>query len=87
MYYILYYTGQVFDDDVLKQYIDAFRTPDGEALLNCYGLCEKERREWKYDFKKRLDSDNLYELIKEDLTERDKKKIAINKRVFLGINE
>lgn len=87
VFYILYYTGQLFDDDILKQYIEAFRTPEGEALLNCYGLCEKERREWKCDFKTRLDSDNLYDLIKEDLTERDKEKIAINKRVFLGINE
>ena len=87
VFYILYYTGQLFDDDILKQYIEAFRTPEGEALLNCYGLCEKERRERKCDFKTRLDSDNLYDLIKEDLTERDKEKIAINKRVLLGINE
>ncbi len=87
VFYVLYYTGQVFDDDVLKQYIEAFRTPEGEALLNGYGLCEKERREWKCDFKTRLDSDHLYELIKDDLTERDKEKIAINKRVFLGISE
>lgn len=87
VFYVLCYTGQVFDDDILKQYIEAFRTPEGEALLNCYGLCEKERREWKCDFKTRLDSDNLYDLIKEDLTERDKEKIAINKRVFLGISE
>lgn len=87
VFYVLYYTGQVFDDDVLKQYIEAFRTPEGEALLNCYGLCEKERREWKCDFKTRLDSDHLYELIKDDLTERDREKIAINKRIFLGISE
>ncbi len=87
VFYVLYYTGQVFDDDILKQYIEAFRTPEGEALLNCYGLCEKERREWKCDFKTRLDSDHLYELIKDDLTERDKEKIAINKRIFLGISE
>lgn len=87
VFYVLYYTGQVFDDDVLKRYIEAFRTPDGDALLNCYGLCEKERREWKCDFKTRLDSNNLYELIEEDLTERDKEKIAINKRIFLGINK
>lgn len=87
VFYVLYYTGQVFEDKVLKQYIEAFKTPEGEALLNCYGLCEKERHEWKCDFKTRLESDNLYELIKDELTERDKEKIAINKRVFLGINE
>ena len=87
VFYVLYYTGQVFDDDVLKQYIEAFRTPEGDALLNCYGLCKKERHEWKFDIKTRLDSDHLYELIKDDLTERDREKIAINKRVFMGINE
>ncbi len=87
VFYVLYYTGQVFDDEVLKQCIEVFRTPEGEALLNCYGLCAKERKEWKYDFKTRLESDNLYDLIKDDLTEKDHEKIAINKRIFMGVSE
>lgn len=87
VFYVLYYTGQIFEDDVLKRYIEAFRTPEGEALLNCYGLCSKEQKEWKCDFKTRLESDNLYELIKNDLTDKDKEKIAINKRVFMGVSE
>ena len=87
VFYVLYYTGQVFEDKILKQYIETFRTPEGEALLNCYGLCTKEQKQWKYDFKKRLEADNLYKLIKDDLTEKDKIKIAINKRVFLGVEK
>ena len=87
VYYVLYYTGQVFDDEILRRYIEAFRTPEGEALLNCYGLCSKEQKEWKCDFKTRLESENLYNLIKDDLTERDKEKIAINRRIFLGESE
>ena len=87
VFYILYYTGQVFDDKTLKQYIEAFRTSEGESLLNCYGLCAKERKEWKCDFKTRLETNNLYELIKNDLTEIDHEKIAINKRIFLGVEE
>ena len=87
MFYVLYYTGQVFDDDILKQYIEAFRTPEGEVLLNCYGLCAKERKEWKCDFKTRLEADTLYDLIKNDLTEKDHEKIAINKRIFMGVSE
>lgn len=87
VFYVLYYTGQIFDDDVLREYIEAFRTPEGERLLNLYGLCEKERKEWKCDFKTRLESENLFDLIKDDLTERDKEKIAINRRVFLGESE
>jgi len=87
VFYVLYYTGQVFDDEILKQYIEAFRTPEGEALLNCYGLCAKERKEWKCDFKTRLEADNLYDLIKDDLTEKDHEKIAINNRIFMGVSE
>ena len=87
VFYVLYYTGQVFEDEEPKRYIEAFRTPEGEALLNCYGLCAKERKEWRYGFDVRLAADNLYELIKDDLTEKDMEKISVNKRVFMGIDE
>lgn len=84
VFYVLYYTGQVFQDKTLQTYIDAFRTLEGEALLNVYGLCEKERKEWKYDFTTRLKVKSLFDLIKNDLTENDFEKIAINKRAFIG---
>lgn len=87
VFYVLYYTGRVFDDEILKQYIEAFSTPEGETLLNCYGLCTKERKEWKCDFMTRLEADNLYDLIKYNLTEKDHEKIAINKRIFMGVSE
>lgn len=86
-FYILYYTNQIFKDAELQKYVNAFRTPEGEDLLNCYGLCDKERKEWKYDFQTRLEAENLYDLIKDDLTEKDKEKIKINKRVFMGVSE
>lgn len=88
VFYVLYYTGQIFNDKILQQYIEAFKTSEGEALLNYYGLCDKEQKEWKYDFETRLHSDNLYDLIKDDLSEKDYEKIAINKRIFMGwLNE
>ena len=87
VFYILYYTNQIFNDSELEKYVNAFKTPEGEALLNCYGLCDKERKEWKYDFQTRLESDNLYDLIKDDLTEKDIEKIRINKRIFMGVSE
>lgn len=87
VFYIFYYTNQIFKDAELQKYVNAFRTPEGETLLNCYGLCDKERKEWKYDFQTRLGADNLYDLIKDDLTEKDKEKIKINKRVFMGVTK
>lgn len=84
VFYLLYYTGLLFKDEILDKYIAAFKTSEGEALLNCYGLNESERREWKCDFQTRLECNNLYDLIKNDLTEKDLRKIEINKKVFLG---
>lgn len=84
VYYVLYHTGLLFEDEMLQRYIAAFKTDEGEILINCYGLTESERKEWKYDFETRLKANNLYELIKTDLTEKDKQKIEINKQFFLG---
>lgn len=84
VFYVLYFTNWIFQNSDLNKYVDAFRTSEGESLLDYYELAEKERKTWRYDFKTRLESDNLYNLIKNDLTEKDQEKITINKRVFLG---
>lgn len=86
-YYVLFYTSQIFKDDMLSQYAEAFKTSEGERLLNCYGLCSNERKEWRCDFWTRVETDDLFSLIRNDLNEKDREKIAINKRVFLGISE
>lgn len=85
VYYVLYFTGQLYPNEILNKYIDAFRTEEGEALLPCYGLSEAERKIWKYDFKTRINAKNMYELIKDDLNESDKKKIDFNKRIMMGL--
>ena len=61
----------------------AFRTDEGDYLLNCYGLCEAERKEWKCDFKTRLHKSNLLMEMLPDLSKRDIQKIEINRTVFL----
>lgn len=45
---------------------------------------QKEQKEWKYNFQTRIEADSIYDLIKDDLTEKDKEKIDINRRIFLG---
>lgn len=82
VFYIVYYTQQIFKDSMLDDYVDALKTTDGINILNCYGLNESERREWKCDFYYRLNSDTLYNYIAPDLTDRDLEKILINKRLF-----
>ena len=86
-YYVLYYTNKVYCDRILEKYVQAFRTKDGEKLLNCYGLCTEERKIWKYDFETRLESEDLYSLIEADLNDKDHQKISINKGLFGGGND
>lgn len=66
----------------MQKYVEAFRTKEGEHYLNCYGLAKKERKLWKVDFQTRLEADNLYELIKNDLTKDDIEKLERNIRIF-----
>lgn len=84
VYYILYHVGLLVQDRNLNEYISVFRTAEGERLLNCYGLNDAERREWKCNVTTRLEVGNLYDLIKDDLTAKDREKIKMNRRVFLG---
>lgn len=83
VYYTLYYTGQIYNNSTLKKYVGAFETVDGKELINCYGLGSNEKREWRVDFKTRLETENLYDLIKDDLSNKDIEKIALNKKIFL----
>jgi len=87
VYYVLYHTGLIYDNYILRNYISKFETHEGRSLINYYGLTDTERKQWRYDFESRLacgKQRNLYNLIESDLTKRDKDKIELNKRVFLG---
>ena len=84
VYYVLYYTNLLFNDSVLTKYIELLKTSQGQRLLGIYGLCEKEYKEWKVDFKTRLNATNLLPFIESDLCEADWKKIKINKQIFMG---
>ena len=81
-FYVLYFTNWIFKDKELQKYVDALRTAEGEYYLGYYGLVEKERKPWKVDFQTRLETDNLYELIKDGLTEEDIEKLERNRRIF-----
>ena len=82
VFYVLYFTNWIFKDTELQKYVEAFRTLEGESLLDYYGLAEKERKPWKVDFQTRLEADNLYEFIRDDLTEADIEKLERNRRIF-----
>lgn len=82
VFYILYYTSRVFHDVDLKTWSDVFWTKEGEVLLDQYGLEEKERKKWPIDFETRLNAQDLYPIIKNNLTQNDYEKIKRSEYLF-----
>ncbi len=82
VFYILYYTNEIFKDVKLEKYVEIFRSAEGVELLNYYGLTEKERKLWKVDFRTRLEVGDLFEIIKDDLTAEDFEKLSLNRGIF-----
>lgn len=82
IYYIFYYTNKIFNDKELAEATNMFKTEDGMFLLDKYGLTSNEQKTWNVDFGTRLNSNNMCELIKSQLSFSDMEKINYNKKIF-----
>lgn len=82
VYHDLYYVSLLYPEPVVMEARDRFWCESGEALIDCYGLAEHERKRWKIPFKQRLTATDLFSLIVDDLTAEDKEKIRMHKKIF-----
>lgn len=82
VYYMIYYTYQVFKDELLFNLLYKLEYCKSDELINSYGLCAKERKVWKIPFAHRLDKNDIWSHIKDDLTEADVRKVILNDAIF-----
>lgn len=82
IYYMIYYTKEVFNDSILHRCLNELQIYRNCELLDCYGLSANERKRWRVSFCDRLDNEGIYNNINEDLTPLDLKKINDNKSIF-----
>ena len=82
LYYCLFYTGRIFEDPLLEPYLDAFRSPEGEAVLERYGLAEDEYAWWEMPFPERLLSGRLPEYLGSLLGEEKRQKVLLNREMM-----
>lgn len=82
VFYILYFTNNIYNDCELSRYVKNFQTQEGIDLLDYYGLAVRERKLWKVDFQTRLKTEKLYDLIKDDLTNDDMIKLERSRKIF-----
>lgn len=81
VYYVFYYTKEVYNDSMLDKYLAALYSLEGEYLLNYYGLTNQERKEWKLDFKERLEQD-ISDYIQGEMTNSDIEKLGMSRKLF-----
>lgn len=82
IYYCLYYTNVIFDNDKISAISNMFYSLQAEQLLNQFGLADWEQQEWKIDFFDRLFMDDIYKYFNEILSDRALKKIEINRSLM-----
>ena len=82
LYYILFYTNSIYGDKEMGNYVNALESKKGRGLLNCYGLNDAERKEWKVPFRDRLMEENQLKLLQGELSKEDIRKIDYNKKMF-----
>ena len=75
LYYMFFYTNIAFRDKDIEDAANLFYSENGEELLDCYGLNDKERKKWKNSFTERLDMEDIYSVIVNDLNSKEKEKI------------
>ncbi|KAF6628185.1 nucleotidyltransferase family protein [Paenibacillus polymyxa] len=78
IYYLLYYSSLIFEDDLLPLHMELFETKEGRKLIHHYGLAAEERKQWKISFCDRLNHPDLFSVIEPELTDADQEKIKMS---------
>lgn len=82
IYYCVFYTNQIFCDSALQCYLERLYTPEGEKILNHFGLCSDEYTQWNLSFEERLLSEHLPEYLTSILEKEKIKKIQVNREMM-----
>lgn len=82
VYYMLYYTYCTFHDERLVPYITNLSCYHNTEIMDSYGLCAKERKKWRLSFEQRLDNDDIWTYMQNDLTDYDIMKIKRETTIF-----
>lgn len=82
IFYMVYYTALVFNDDYLDEIMKKLEKFRDERLINSFGLNGKERKRWMISFGERLDNNDIWGLIKSAYTDDDLRKVELGNSIF-----
>ena len=82
IYYCLYYTHYIFNDEKLLPFIDALTTEQGLNLISKCGLAKDEQKICTTPMEERLFALNRCEMFYSMLNDNDLKKIKFNEKII-----
>lgn len=82
VYFCVQYVDELFGQPCTAEYLDTLKTPDGEELINKYGLHESEQRTWNVSLAERIFEDAFPARFAQLLTERDREIIRLNRAMM-----
>ena len=87
IYYCLFYTNVIFDDEIISKFLDECIESRDEFMLNSYGLSDNEKTTWNLSFESRLFGKNFFDAFVDGLTSSVKEKIQLNEKYLLRKKE
>ncbi len=78
--FCLYHTNRIMESEKINEYLEVFRPDDALGILNRFGLAEDEYKYPDFVVSDCLFSTNFTEKFNALLTEKDRKKIEINRK-------
>lgn len=81
-YYMLHSAAIVCGAAELEAWASTLKTSEGEALLEQFGLEEKERKTWSLALQERVDNPEVPQIVRGLLNAEDQNKIRQNQRIF-----
>lgn len=78
VFYMAYYTNQVFPSKKLAFVMEQLKSDEGMALLNTYGLSKLERHEWMCSFEERYNHIEMKDYILAQLGREEIRKLKAN---------
>ncbi|MBD5529665.1 MAG: hypothetical protein HDR02_14875, partial [Lachnospiraceae bacterium] len=78
VFYMAYYTNQVFPCKKLTFVMEQLKSDEGVALLNAYGLNKLERHQWQCSFEERYNHIEMKDYILDQLGPEEIQKLKAN---------
>jgi len=82
IYFCISKANLFYCNSMLNELSKKFESGTGKELLECFGLCDSERKQWNVDFRTICEAGDIKMYMEPLLTAEDFRKIELNERMM-----